>query len=220
MAWVLLARRTRIMTKHFDAATMPEFFSKRYDSKALKIASAAIIFLFLIPYSASVYKGLSTLFAKALGVDLTACVIVLAVITGIYVVVGGYAAATAVNDLSRPDNVLRIIAVIVSLLAGKGGFTEAIKQLSQVEYASDPSLKGAFTSFFGPHPLVLLSVVLLTSLGTWGLPQMVHKFYAVKNESAIKKGTVISTIFALVVGVTSSAASAASSAPTEPLTAT
>ena len=60
-------------------------------------------------------------------------------------------------------------------------------------------LKGAFTSFFGPRPLQLLGVVALTSLGTWGLPQMVGKFYAIKDEKAITKGTVISTFFGLVV---------------------
>lgn len=58
---------------------------------------------------------------------------------------------------------------------------------------------GAFTSFFGPDPLNLLGVVLLTSLGTWGLPQMIGKFYAIKDEKSINTGTVISTLFAVVV---------------------
>ncbi len=67
---------------------------------------------------------------------------------------------------------------------------------------TDPSVTetpGIFASFFGPDPLNLLFVVILTSLGTWGLPQMVQKFYAIKNEESIKKGTIISTLFALVV---------------------
>jgi len=45
----------------------------------------------------------------------------------------------------------------------------------------------------------LMFVVILTSLGTWGLPQMVQKFYAIKSEEDINKGTIISTVFALVV---------------------
>jgi SSS family solute:Na+ symporter len=56
-----------------------------------------------------------------------------------------------------------------------------------------------FASFFGPDPINLLGVVLLTSLGTWGLPQMVQKFYAIKSESAINKGMIISTAFAMIV---------------------
>jgi len=59
--------------------------------------------------------------------------------------------------------------------------------------------KGVFTSFFGPDLPNLLGVVILTSLGTWGLPQMVHKFYAIKDEKSIKSGTIISTFFAIVV---------------------
>ena len=58
---------------------------------------------------------------------------------------------------------------------------------------------GAFNSFFGPDPLNLAGVVILTSLGTWGLPQMVQKFYAIKSEGAINKGMIISTIFAFIV---------------------
>jgi SSS family solute:Na+ symporter len=92
-----------------------------------------------------------------------------------------------------------IVAVIAAVLNGHGGFTEALAGLASV---SDPAVSetpGIFASFFGPDPVGLLSVVLLTSLGTWGLPQMVQKFYAIKDEKSISKGTIISTLFALVV---------------------
>ncbi|MBP5605940.1 MAG: sodium:solute symporter, partial [Ruminiclostridium sp.] len=60
-------------------------------------------------------------------------------------------------------------------------------------------MQGAYSSFFGPDPINLIGVVILTSLGTWGLPQMVTKFYTIKNEHSIKAGTVVSTVFALIV---------------------
>ena len=56
------------MSKHLSAATMPDYFGKRYDSKALRIAAAAIAFIFLIPYTASVYNGLSRLFGMAFNI--------------------------------------------------------------------------------------------------------------------------------------------------------
>ncbi|MPM37901.1 hypothetical protein SDC9_84521 [bioreactor metagenome] len=68
-----------------------------------------------------------------------------------------------------------------------------------VEDAKASTQPGVFASFFGPDPLNLLGVVILTSLGTWGLPQMVQKFYAIKSEANIKKGAIISTLFAIVV---------------------
>lgn len=201
LAWVLLGRRTRVMTKHLSAATMPDFFGKRFESNALRIAASVISFVFLIPYTASVYNGLSRLFGMAFDVPYAVCVIAMAALTGVYVVLGGYM-ATAINDFIQGIVMLfGIVAVIAAVLNGQGGFYQAVMKLSELE--SDVALtlgqKGVFTSFFGPDLPNLLGVVVLTSLGTWGLPQMVHKFYAIKDEKAIRYGTIISTIFAIVV---------------------
>lgn len=202
LAWVLMGRRTRVMSKHLESATLPEFFEKRYLSKKLKIASAVIVFLFLIPYTASVYNGLSRLFEMAFNVDYSVCVIGMAVITAVYVILGGYK-ATAYNDFIQGIiMLLGISAVIVVTLVNKGGFYSAVEELSHVnaENAGPMSgMSGAFTSFFGPDPINLLGVIILTSLGTWGLPQMVHKFYTIKDEKSIKTGTIVSTAFALVI---------------------
>ena len=205
LAWLILGRRTRLMSQQLDAKTMPEYFGKRFDSKALRITGSVIAFVFLVPYTAGVYNGLSRLFGMAFDIDYRICVIVMAALTGAYVVIGGYM-ATALNDFIQGIIMLiGIVLVIGAVLAGKGGFTEAVKSLSLVP--TDPSVttealadgQGLFASFFGPDPLALLGVVVLTSLGTWGLPQMVHKFYAIKDEKAVKTGTVVSTFFAIVI---------------------
>ena len=199
LAWAVLGRRTRVMSQHLGSATMPQFFETRYNSKALKLASSAVIFIFLIPYTASLYNGLSRLFGMAFNIDYSVCVIAMAVLTGIYVIAGGYM-ATAINDFIQGIIMLfGIVAVVVAVLKNQGGFMEALNALGQV---SDPTVSetpGVFNSFFGPDPVNLAGVVLLTSLGTWGLPQMVQKFYAIKSEKAITKGMIISTVFALVV---------------------
>ena len=199
LAWAVLGRRTRVMTQHLDSATMPQFFEKRFDSKALKLAASAIIFVFLIPYTASLYNGLSRLFGMAFDIDYSVCVIVMAVLTGIYVIAGGYM-ATAINDFIQGIiMIVGIIAVIGAVLKGQGGFLEALNRLGQVSDPAVSATPGVFASFFGPDPVNLLGVVILTSLGTWGLPQMVQKFYAIKSEQAINKGMIISTVFALIV---------------------
>ena len=199
LAWVILGRRTRIMTQHLGSSTMPEFLGQRFGSKALKIAAAVIVFVFLIPYTASLYNGLSRLFEMAFHVDYSVCVIAMAVLTGIYVIAGGYM-ATAINDFIQGIIMLvGIVIVIAAVLMSKGGLMEAYRGLAAIEDASVSTMPGAFASFFGPDPFNLLGVVILTSLGTWGLPQMVQKFYAIKSEQAIKKGTIISTVFALIV---------------------
>lgn len=199
MAWVVLGRRTRIMSQHLDSATMPQFFGKRFGSPALKIGASVIIFIFLIPYTASLYNGLSRLFQMAFDIDYSICIIIMAVLTAIYVIAGGYM-ATAINDFIQGIIMLfGIVIIIAAVIASKGGFMAALDGLARINDETVSSTPGVFASFFGPDPLNLLFVVILTSLGTWGLPQMVQKFYAINNEDSIKKGTIISTIFALVV---------------------
>ena len=199
VAWAVLGRRTRVMTQHLGSATMPQFFEKRFKSKGLKQAASAIIFIFLIPYTASLYNGLGRLFGMAFNIDYSTCVIVMAVITAVYVIVGGYM-ATAINDFIQGIiMILGIIAVIFAVLKGQGGLTEAFNKLGQVTDPAVSDTPGAFSSIFGPDGKNLLGVVILTSFGTWGLPQMVQKFYAIKSEKAINKGMIISTLFALIV---------------------
>ncbi len=197
LAWNILGRRTRIMTQHIDARTMPDFFGKRFDSTTMKVIASLIVFIFLIPYTASLYNGLSSLFGLVFDIPYWAVIVIMAALTGAYVVFGGYM-ATAINDFIQGIIMLfGIVAVIGSVLHNNGGFLEASKSLSKIP--AEGWEAGAFTSFLGPDPLALLFVVLLTSLGTWGLPQMVNKFYAIKSEDDIHKGTIISTFFAIVV---------------------
>lgn len=201
MAWVVLGRRTKVMSQHLNSRTMPDFFGARFGSKPLKIAASAIVFIFLVPYTASIYNGLSRLFEMAFHVPYHYCVIAMAVFTGVYVILGGYM-ATAINDFIQGIIMLiGIIAVIGAVLSGQGGFLEAVRKMAEIPSDVPVTMgqPGAFTSFFGPDPLNLLGVVILTSLGTWGLPQMVGKFYAIKDEKSINTGTVISTLFAVVI---------------------
>ncbi|MBE6734608.1 MAG: sodium/solute symporter [Ruminococcaceae bacterium] len=193
LAWKILGRRTRVMTQHLSSSTMPDFFEKRYGSKELKLAAAVIVFVFMIPYTASLYNGLSRLFEMAFNVDYWVCVVAMALVTALYVVLSGYV-GTALNSLIQGIIMLvGIVVVVVAALNVNGGFAASVELLSQVEPVGD------YTSILGPDPVALLGVVLLTSLGTWGLPQMIGKFYSIKSEQSIKTGTVVSTVFAVVV---------------------
>lgn len=199
LAWTVLGRRTRIMTQHLKSATMPQFFENRFGSAGLKIFSSILIFVFLIPYTASLYNGLGRLFGMGFDIDYTVCIAVMSVITAVYVIAGGYMAA-AINDFIQGVIMLfGIVSIVFSVLKINGGFGLSLDALARITDTSVSEAPGIFTSFFGPDPLNLLCVVILTSLGTWGLPQMVQKFYAVKSEKNIREGTVISTVFALAV---------------------
>ena len=199
LAWVLLGRRTKLMTQHIESRTMPDFFGTRYASQGLRVVASVIAFVFLIPYTAGVYKGISTLFEMGFGIPYEYCVIIMAVLTAVYVILGGYK-ATAMNDFIQGIIMLfGIVIVIAAVLNTQGGLMTAIDKMAALPSDTDANMNGGFASLFGPDPWGLLGVVVLTSLGTWGLPQMVGKFYSITDESAIRRGTVISTVFAFIV---------------------
>ncbi len=197
LAWLLLGKRTKLMTQHIESRTMPDFFGTRFSSQGLRVVASVIAFVFLIPYTAGVYKGISTLFEMGFGIPYEYCVVIMALLTAVYVILGGYK-ATAMNDFIQGIIMLfGIVSVIIAVLVSQGGLTEAVGKLAAMN--GDNGQPGVFASWFGPDPWGLLGVVILTSLGTMGLPQMVGKFYSITDESAIRRGTIISTIFAFIV---------------------
>ena len=200
LAWILLGRRTKLMTQHIESRTMPDFFGTRFQSQGLRVAASIIAFVFLIPYTAGVYSSISRLFEMGFGIPYEYCVIIMSVLTAVYVILGGYK-ATAMNDFIQGIIMLfGIVAVILAVLSAQGGLTSAVEKLAALpaDGSTEPG-SGMFATLFGPDPWGLLGVVILTSLGTMGLPQMVGKFYSITDEAAIKRGTVISTVFAFIV---------------------
>ena len=199
LAWIILGRRTKLMTQHIESRTMPDFFGTRFNDQGLRVVASIIAFVFLIPYTAGVYSGISRLFEMGFSIPYEYCVIIMSILTAVYVILGGYK-ATAMNDFIQGIIMLfGIVAVIAAVLNEQGGLTVAIDKLAAIPSDADATVNGGFASWFGPDPWGLLGVVVLTSLGTMGLPQMVGKFYSITDENAIKRGTIISTIFAFVV---------------------
>ena len=207
LSWFLFANRTRKMTKKLDAKTMPDYFEKRYDSKGMKILAAVIIFVFLVPYSAAVYKGLGSLFGEVFpGVETWVWMLIIAALTAVYLVAGGYV-ATAYTDLVQ--GVIMIVGVVCLVVAvlshdSVGGISGLIQNLGSFESLPgdpNPVTGSQLTNLFGGSAFKFLCVnIMLTSFGTWGLPQMIGKFYAIKDTAAIKRGTIISTVFCIVIG--------------------
>ncbi|MEE1224823.1 MAG: sodium:solute symporter [Clostridia bacterium] len=204
LAWQLLAVRTRTMTHTLQSKTMPEFFESRYDCTALKVFAAVIIFVFLVPYSAAVYKGLGSMFSTIFpGVSNNIWMLVIAVLTACYLVLGGYV-ATAYTDFVQ--GIIMIVGVIAMIIAivntdAVGGFANMLDNLKAIPDNGDGITGAQITSWYGGSSIKFLCVnILLTSFGTWGLPQMVNKYYAIKNIKSIKQAKYISTAFAVIIG--------------------
>lgn len=196
LAWILLAKRTRSMTHRLHVKTMPEFFESRYSSTAVKVTAAVIIFVFLVPYSAAVYKGLGTMFNTIFpGVPVEVCMAIIAVLTALYLVMGGYVATVYTDLIQGIIMLIGVTAMVTAIVMhpNAGGFANSMRKLREI----DPQLVNPWG---GSNLKFLCTNILLTSFGTWGLPQMVSKYYAIKDDKAVKKATFVSTVFALVIG--------------------
>lgn len=194
LAWRVLGRRTRVMTSRLNVLTMPSFLEVRYDSSNMRIVSSIIIFVFFVPYAASVFMGLSYLFEQVFAIPYVLALLLMTILTGIYLVLGGYIAVTMIDFFQGLIMIAGVI-IMVYCVAGHeavGGFISHYRTLQ----AMNPA-------FIAPTDAIgwvgLISIVLLTSLGTWGLPQMVQKFYGIKSEQVIPVATKVSTLFALLI---------------------
>ncbi len=196
LAWSLLAKPTRRMGERLQVGTIPGFFEKRYQSKTLKVIASLMIFVFLLPYSASVYKGLGNMFTKAFGFDYTWCVIGIALLSSLYLFAGGYKATAITDFIQGLIMLVGIVAVVFYVVRAAGGVTEGLNLLG-TEGIGGTNMN----TLFPPQDkaVSLFSNVILTSLGVLGMPQMIHKFFAIRDEKSVKRATIISTFFALVV---------------------
>ena len=192
LAWMVLGKRTRRMTQNLNVMTMPEFLQERYDAKYIKLLSAGIIFIFLLPYSASIFKGLGHLFEINFSISYDIALLVMILITGVYLVLGGYFAITLTDFIQGLIMILGSIAMVAVLTGKSGGLLNSINEIVEKYPQHIPAGKQ-------PGLLMLVSLVFMTSFGTWGLPQMVQKFYAIKNEKVIYKAAIVTTIFAIII---------------------
>ncbi|MCI8553402.1 MAG: sodium:solute symporter family protein [Clostridiales bacterium] len=192
LAWLVLAGRTRRVTRRMKIKSMPQFFDSRFHSRPMKLFSAALIFIFLLPYSASVYKGLTSVCAVLLNVDEQVCMVVIALASAAVVVLGGYIATLKADFVQGLVMFVGVAALIVAVIrCGQvGGLAAGLEAITQ---------KTAELKLGASDHIALWATVLMTSFGTWGLPQMIHKYYGIRDDREVRRGTVISTLFSLVI---------------------
>ena len=198
-AWLVLAKRTKNMTRRLVAKTMPEFFEKRYGSKNLKLFTAIVIFVFLIPYSASVYNGLSAIFETVFGIEGWIVMAALAALTALYLFFGGYF-ATALSDFVQGIIMIVGVVLMVYFFMNHGNVNWNISELANNKNLTWFTFGGDKSSGLYGTTVSLISLTLLTSLGVWALPQTIHKYYAIRDKKAIQQGIIVSTAFALLIG--------------------
>jgi solute:Na+ symporter, SSS family len=187
LAWLILAKRTRRLTEKLQAISLPDFFQKRYQYPFLKSFSSIVIVLFLIIYNVSILKGLGNTFEVILGIDYTVGLLISGFIVLVYVMFGGYLAVVWTGFIQAILMGAGLIYLFVVAMQKMGGLTQSVARLQAIQtgFVETPGIWG----YSG-----LISFILIVSLGVWGMPQMVARFYSVKDNTAIRRGTLIATI--------------------------
>ncbi|MGD9402609.1 MAG: sodium/proline symporter [bacterium] len=187
LAWIILGKRIRRMTEETGSMTISEFLGKRYGSRAIMMFSAAIIFLFLIIYNVSVVKGMANAIQVLVEIPYWGGVLVSGLIIVFYVTVGGYLAVVWTSFIQAWIMIGGLILLTLVALSRVGGMATAVERLSAMDagFVSTPGLWG----WAG-----LISFCLIVSFGTWGMPQLVIRFYSIKNVRMLRIGTIVVTV--------------------------
>ena len=190
--WWLLGPRIKRMSVEYGAHTIGEFFERRYNSPFLKLFASICIFVFFIPYTAAVFMGLSYLFRSNFGIDYTMALILMGGFTAIYLVLGGYKSITIIDMIFGIIMILGVGVLFWSILDQGGGLGGITSGMAEV----DPQLVAPVGP---PGWWPLFSLVFLTSVAPMAMPQLVQKFYAIRDNRAIRIGMIGSTVFALII---------------------
>ncbi len=195
LAWLVLANKTREITKKHKIKSMPQLFEHKFNSSAMRLFSCLVIFIFLTPYSASVYKGLTSVCTVILGIDETVCMVIIAIASALLIVLGGYTAMLKADFVQGFVMIIGVVVLVALVVMSPqvGGLANGVGNM--IEYMNENQMAPLSNQSF----ISLISLVLMTSFGTWGLPQMVHKYYGIKDKKEVKRGVVISTVFAFVI---------------------
>lgn len=191
--WWLLGWRIKKMSVDYGVSTMGEYLEKRYDSPFLRLFGSICIFVFFVPYSAAVFIGLSYLFRSNFNLDFTLALAFMGVFTAIYLVLGGYKSMTMIDVVFGLIMVAGVVILMVFTVGQGGGLASMTADLKAI----DPRLTGPV----GPPGIwPLFSLVVLTSLAPFAMPQLIQKFYAIRDKKAIRTGMIASTLFAVLIG--------------------
>jgi len=190
--WWLLGNRVKNMSVEYKVSTVAEYFEKRYDSRFLKLFAAITIFVFFIPYTAAVFMGLSYLFRANFNINYTLALVFMGGFTAIYLVLGGYKSMAIIDVIFGMIMTVGVSILLFSTIYKAGG----LENITQTLAVINPKL----TQIVGPPGWwPLFSLIFLTSIAPFAMPQLVQKFYAIKDKRSIKIGMIASTAFALLI---------------------
>ncbi|MDW7988059.1 MAG: hypothetical protein RMJ65_05100, partial [candidate division WOR-3 bacterium] len=187
LAWIVLGKKTRILTQKLNAITLPEFLRKRYNAPELQFISALVTVIFMIVYNVSILKGMGNILEGLLNISYLTGLLIASVIIIIYVALGGYVAVVWTGFIQAWIMLLALLLLTLATINKFGNLTNIISKLAEIneKLITTPGL----WTWSG-----LISYSLIVSFGVWGMPQLVNRFYSIKDPKVLRIGTVLATL--------------------------
>jgi len=203
--WLILGRRSRIMSEKLGVQTLPDFLRVRYNSEFFKIAGSVIIFIFMVPYTATVFSSLSYLFESVFGLPYRLSLLAMAALGAFYLAIGGYKAAAKIDVVQGAIMLVGGIVIVFFTLKSDvvGGLSEGVAKLRSIVTPEEGAIGEKLVSWNLDGSWALLSglipFIMMTSFAPNGLPQLVSKFFAIKDPKQVKIGGIVCTILGLLI---------------------
>ena len=221
--WLIVAQRLRRYSVVCNAITIPDFLSRRYhDHKnILMCISAIIILIFFIPYTASGFKAIGTLFSSLFGVDYHMAMIVGAIVIVGYTVMGGFLAVSTTDLIQSIVMTISLIVIVFYGIHMAGGWDEVVNNAtSMAGYLSMTQIHDRASGSAAPYSLLTIVSTLAWGLGYFGMPHILLRFMAIEDEKKLVLSRRIATVWVLIsmcvailIGIIGYAASVAGAIP-------
>ena len=209
--WLIVARRLRRYSARLGAFTVPDFFSRRYkdDRHVLALIAAIVILVFFVPYTASGFKAVGTLFQSLLGADYHMAMIVGAIVIIGYTVLGGFLAVSTTDLIQSIVMSIALVVIIVFGIQQAGGMGTVIANAQELPgYLNLTQGYVAATKSAGSFGALPIASTLAWGFGYFGMPHILLRFMAIEDDSKLALSrrigsiwVVISMAIAIIIGV-------------------
>ncbi|MBQ7840206.1 MAG: sodium/proline symporter PutP [Lachnospiraceae bacterium] len=210
--WLFISGRLRRYTiRANNSLTLPTYFENRFhdNKKILLLISSITIVIFFLVYTASALAAGGKLFNSIFGIDYKIALAIGALVILIYTFLGGFMAVCVTDFVQGTLMLIGLLAVPIialGMLDGGAGITAALES-TNVPGGVDGYLN-AFSNGSRPYTVVEILSQLAWGLGYFGMPHILVRFMAVRDEKELKKSkgvalawVALSLFFACLIGV-------------------
>ena len=199
--WLIVARRLRRYSAKLGAITIPDFFARRFDDKKhlLSCIAAVVILVFFIPYTASGFKAIGTLFNSLFGVEYHTAMIVGGIVVVLYTVMGGFMAVSFTDLIQSIFMTIALLVIVCFGVQQAGGLNTVIDNARALPgYLNMTQGYDAATGTASTYSALSIVSTLAWGLGYFGMPHILLRFMAIREEKELNQSRRIATVWVVI----------------------